>query len=280
MDSYFTKAFIFFGINLSHLSSKFKVLQLTVYLVNLLVCSYILCFQKIHQNFLYTQKSVVSIVADMLQTLIPTLCHLMVLLQAFIQRINHRKLDSMMQIVFADIAGTKSEINSITMGNQLLKYFVILNMVCLTSESVPLYLVKHINWSLTIRLKTLALIVMRLNDFQFIFYVLQINEVLKKINQELLKKDRNLSTIKKVLNNIWVTLHYLSKRFGFALLCTVMANFIVCLMSSYWIMYNIYYDRFSTWTYIISSSSFIVSPIVNLIILFRVCSSCVQKVSI
>ena len=249
-----------------------------IYSMNILICSYILCFQKIHQNFLYTQKSTVSIVSDMLQTLTPTLCHFIILLQAFTQRINHRKLDAMMLKVVDDQPDLKTEINSKIIGDCLLNHFVILNMVCLASELIPLYLVESINWSFTIRLKILALIVMRLNDFHFIFYVLQINKALEIVNEELLKAERNLSAIRKIINHIWITLGLLSKRFGFSLFCTVMANFIVCLMSSYWIMYNIYYGRFRSWTYTVSSTSFIVSPIVNFIILFRVCSSCVHKV--
>lgn len=278
MDTIFHKIFVLFGTNLTQINLNRKFLHLTVYLMNFLACCYILGFQKIHQNFLYQQKSMVSVVADMLQTLIPTLCHLLVLLQTFIQRIAHRKLNSMVLKLIDDLVDLKSEYNSKVVGESLLNHFVALNMVCLASEIIPLYLVEAINWSLTIRLKTIALIVIRLNDFQFIFYVLQINEVLEKINQELWQKHRNLSAIRKILNHVWKTVEFLNQRFGFSLLCTVIANFIVCLMSSYWIMYNIYYDRFETWTYMLSSTSFIVSPIVNLIILFKVCSSFVNKV--
>ena len=215
----------------------------------------------------------------------PTICHVIILLEAYLKKSHHEELNNTInrtqeKLSFISITTAKS------LHHTIIKYFICLNGVCFASEMIILYFVAPGPFCLSIKVKTLALIVMRLNDFQFIFYVLKLKNALTTINQNLgsLRKNQNsynhLNIIQKMSSHIWKASDLMNHRFGWSILSTVSTNFLLLMMSGYWIMYNVYNERFLNrkLSFAIVSVSFFISPAVNLMALCFICSKCVENV--
>ena len=281
MDNFFPKLFTIFGVSVIH-NGPMTLKREIIFAVNVFICVCILLIQFKDHNYLYDQKEVIGQVTDMLQTLLPTFVHLFVLSQTVLKRKNQRNLELVLKKIYRDLTRfpeTSSDINiALRKGNYTI--FFVMNVICLTSELIVLYLVNNDEgpWKVTVRLKTFALIIIRLNDFQFMTYVLQINKALKQINLHLSSQTRNIHLIKDVLIDVWKAQDILNKRFGISLFYTVTSNFVVCLMSSYWIMYNVYNGRYDALWYAVASILFITSPIINLSVMYYICEQCIQEV--
>lgn len=78
----------------------------------------------------------------------------------------------------------------------------------------------------------------RLNDFQFMTFVSQLNEALREIIFHISTENRDLYLIKSILLKIWRAVEDFNKRFGFSLFCTVTSNFVCCCFNT---LYNIAY---------------------------------------
>lgn len=280
MESILPKLFTTFGISLVH--GPMTLQRKIIFLVNILISVYILIYQLRHHSYLYQHDNVIGQVTDMFQTMLPTSFHLFILAQTALKSKAQKNLHVVLKKIYRDLYNiSKASDMHVALRWKYFKNFIVMNMVCLTSEFIVLYLVHDDDgpWKVTIRLKTFALIVIRLNDFQFMFYVFQLNIALEQIKLHLSQKNRDILLIKHISIDIWRASDLLNKRFGISIFCTVFSNFIVCLMSFYWIMYNVYNDRYFAVWYAVASVLFITSPIINLNVLYYVCEQCIQQVS-
>ena len=288
MNKNITKFFAFFGINLvldADKNSKWKTFINLLYNLSLIWAIIIIILQFVYHNKMCIEIDALGIIADKSQTLLPTLCHVIILLEAYFRKKTHEELNKTINRI-----QEKLPFIAITTDNSLqksiLKYFICLNGVCFASEMMILYFVKPGPFCLSIQVKTLALIVMRLNDFQFIFYVLQLMNALTTINQNLGSirrnhiSDKHLNIIQKMSSHIWKASDLMNHRFGWSILSTVSTNFLLLVMSGYWTMFNVYNGRYTTFEFSIVSISFTISPTVNLMWLCFICSKCVENVGL
>lgn len=286
MNKNITKFFAIFGINLvpdDDQDAKWKKLINILFILSLVWSILLIFLQYVYHSKLNAEPDTLGLIADKSQTLLPTLCHVIILLEAFFRRSTHKELNKSLQKIRENlpfIAITTSN----SLQKSILKYFVCLNGVCFASEVIILYFVAPGIFASSIKVKTFALVAMRLNDFQFIFYVLQLKHALMTINQNIGSvrrthiSNKHLNIIQKMSCNIWKSSDLLNLRFGWSILSTVSTNFLLLVMSGYWTMFNVYNGRYTSFAFSIVSISFTISPTVNLTWLCYVCSKCIEEV--
>lgn len=288
MKSNFTTLFKVFALCLTNgtensKSQRFLQAICGIYII-FTIC--MLVFQLLVRNAIYYNYEIVGQICDIVPGMLPTLTHLLILMQSFSKVKVHRKLNKTIKsirVLLADILKVGSQNESFLRKN-LINYFLALNGICMLSEIIIISIPKERKWTYNIIVKTFPLIVNRLSDFQFLFYVIQIKFAIRMINQKLgkargLTRHLKIKRIKLVLNKIWRTSDLLNMRFGFSLLWTVTTNFLVLLTSCYWISYKFYSGGYSSVSYEVASLLFVVSPVVNLSIMFFTCSSCIKEVN-
>ena len=160
--------------------------------------------------------------------------------------------------------------------------------MCLIFEIIVLIIPKWGIWKNTLAIRNFALVVNRLNDFQFLYYIMKLTKFLRILNEKLLfvesvgEKRNMLKLVGKFYNEIWEISDLLNKRFGLTIICTVSSNFLALVISTYW-MFNHTYFKFYSFKNIcgtISSVNCFFPPTITLILLCFVCSRCCQQVKI
>lgn len=244
---------------------------------------FMIILQYLIRDKLYYINDVIGQAADGMQIIMPLMSYLVIICESNWKKVVQEDLNKSIYFIQRKLRQDQKKLIQI-----LIKYFLMMNGVCAISEIlIIIFSADNQKWRNNILFKTFLLIANRLSDFQITFYVLQLTHSLKQLNTNLskspqceLKKEfcKRLKSSAEIVNEIWKANYLLNLRFGLSLLFTVTTNFLIFISSSYWIAYKLLSGGYNTTEYAIASISFIISPIVNLIVLFYCCSCCTSQV--
>lgn len=251
-------------------------------------CIFLLILQYVVQDQLYYVTEILGMMTDMLQTVLPLSSHLVSLVTAITKRNHHRKLHEKLSEIYDDLNAKCMYKNDAIKSSR--KCFIMFVGFCFVNQVTILLLPKHNLWTFSLLVRASSEFIIRLNDFQYLFYVLQLNHVYKTMNgilknaanpEEFSKSHSNdMTSLKKLTNNIWKAADLIKKRFGLSLVFTVTTNFVVVLSSAYWISFKVKRRAYINIPLTLTSIFLIFSPIVNLIALFFVSANCMKNVII
>lgn len=286
MDSYFIVIFRSFGLNLVAKEGKYKQkIERRLKLISIFFMCFVIfmmILQYLIRSLLYYNKDLIGQATDWVQLILPVLSYLVIVCEANWKKQVQENLNKRMYSIQEKVKHDQKHLIRI-----LVKYFLMMNGVCVMSEILIILLsTGDIKWRNNNCYKAFSLIAVRLSDFQFIFYVLQLTQYLKSINKNLSKTQRyeistrycrRLKNLAEIVNEIWMLHQLLNLRFGLSLFSTVTSNFLIFTSSSYWIAYKLI-TGYNNTNYAIASISFIISPVVNLTVLFYCCYCCTSEV--
>lgn len=253
-------------------------------------CIFLLLLQHVVQEQLYYITDNLGMITDMIQTILPLVSHLIILISAVVKRNLHQKLHQKLSEIFRSIDAKCMYKNNPLAMKSCTKCLTIFIGFCFFNQIMIMSLPKHRLWNYSLLVKTSSEFIMRLNDFHCLFYVLQLNHVFKTMNRILEKAAHprefskshvnNMIFLKRLTNNTWEAADYINQRFGFSLVWTVVTNFVLILSSAYWISFKAVNRAYKTIPLTLTSILLIFSPIVSLIALFFVSAKCMQNVII
>ena len=289
MDSFFSIVFQAMGLTIAAKSDKNNLKNdRKLKILNGCCITFALCLlimQYVLRKYLYYSKDLIGQATDWVQMILPIMSHLVVVCEAKWKKNVQEDLNARMYVI-----QKKLDYDQKTLKKILIKYFLILNGVCLSSEILIITMASHNKeWIINISYKTFSLIVTRLSDFQFLYYILQLTYFLKNINKNLSRNNhfdisknycRRLKKSGKIVNEIWMASDLLNLRFGLSLLLTCSSNLLLFIASSYWVLYQLICGGYGILNYAIASISLNISPIVNFSVLFYCCSNCIYQVTI
>lgn len=286
----FETVFHVFGINLvssltpnSTRSRIFQIINFSMIIFN----TFLLIIQYEYPEEFYDYVFLIGMLADVVQTALPILCHIIILLVANLKKKVHRKLDQKMKDVLKGFQELPMD-NKNNFHQTSASCFIFSIGLCFVIDGVTHKTVapKQKAWSNSLMIRNLATFTNRLNEFQFLYYVLKLTSALKVINKNIFEaksqyqKIHMLKISSKVLSDIWTATDLINKRFGFTLVCTVTCNIVAYIISLYWIIRHTYFGVFASQglEHILASISVASPPIVTLLVLFYACSNCGYQV--
>ena len=258
-------------------------------------CAFLIIFQFFIHDELHAEDTGIGILSDELETLLPIFCNAVLLIEAVRKKALQQKLSKTLEIIDQKINKLfLYEFNTAIAKKNLIKYFFLLNGTCTFVEIFILAFPKPRKFLLAILLRTSSNICNRLNDFQFICYILTIRNGLNSINRNLVRnsfcnkfrfigikeeiRNNNLWILRGIISEVWRASNYINLRFGFSVLWTITNNFNALIISCFFIYFRISIGNYHTLYDVIPSVSFVLPPLINMSIIFYVCWNCVEEV--
>ena len=293
MDTKFQILFNCLGLNLNakkNVKNKEKTEGFWKFLhfLQLFWCIFLLIFQYFIRNELHIENTVVGILSDEMETLLPIFVNIVMLIEAWRKKALQKKLCDTLRLIDQKISSLCIyELNSKQTINNFMNYFLGLIGVCSMIEFMIISIPKPRPFMLAILLRTSANLCNRFNDFQFICYVLQISHSLKAINNNLIKtnfsnkfrfkgiqqevRENNVKTLKEILSETWRATNYINIRFGFSMLCTITNHFSNLIVACFFIYFRTYRKSYQNLQTVIVSVSFVGPPVITMSYIFYVC---------
>ncbi len=128
-------------------------------------------------------------------------------------------------------------------------------------------------------LRLWSLYMIRFGLMQFIFYLNWIGCYMRVIRMGLINAQNGevklLNELQSLHSDIWLISARLNKRFSWSILAIMINLFITIIISFYWIVARLYFNKFDG---IFASSCISISPITNLLVLLYACQQCSTQV--
>ena len=284
----FESMFHYFGMNLipfkNHSEKISQIINLSFTLFNIFLITLLFQYPK---EFFHQDIDLLGWTTDVVQTVFPILCHVVILLEANLKKNIHQNLDKKFMKIYKE-TGELFENEDIKVDHSAAKYFLFTNGICFMIEMCTYIVIKTRIWRHNLLIRSFAMVANRVNDFQFVYYVLKLNFVLEIINRKIKKVEKShekieiLKKIKIISNDIWETSDLLNTRFGFTIVWTVSSNFLAFIISLYWMFEHSYFEalRYKKFATAIVANLCIFLPVISCTILCFACSKCYFQVII
>lgn len=221
--------------------------------------------------FYYPGSKPLTAVIDFCLYNLPIFAHLIILLEAHLKSKIQRRLKETIKKIYEKLSIIHLKKPSAT--KILLCNFIALNGVCSTMQLMAICLAVDEQLRNSILLSEYSFLVKQLNDFYLIYYILQLQQVLKLIEKRIVLK--NMKELGSILLDVYEAYNYLNRIFGCTILASVAANFFAFVIGAYW---NVYALRSSHENFTTVEMYFCTfSPLINLCVLFHAGSRCMRQ---
>lgn len=236
----------------------------------------------VYQNETFHQGSTIGKILDIVQVILPITTHLVLIVETIL---NWKIQLEMWQCIQSIKKRTK--LIGIKTKSFLKTYLIeisTLAFVGMVTEAVIIAsIIDDDSFVRSWYLRLWSLYMIRFGLMQLIFYVEWIAHYMKVIrmglhhNSQNDKSDANLlNELKNLHLDIWLFSERFNQRFCWSILMLMIHLFITIIISFYWIVARLYFQRYEA---ILASSFISISPITNLLILLYACQQCQTQVS-
>lgn len=226
--------------------------------LNILIVIFIGAYHVLYQN-VYESIDPIGKFSDILETFLPLLVHIILLLEVFSKSCLIEKINSTVY----DIEFLLEDLNSVSFGKtkrtfqELIRFkFLIYNFICISTEMfIMVTITYNTYWIGAWCTKIFSVIAVRLGDLTYIYYVDHLTFYSSMINFELermlnvntasiltsIKLEKKIIQLKYIDWKIWKLSNLINKRFRWFLVTNISNQIVYLIINCFWIYCTIYF---------------------------------------